>query len=69
MIRFETYNRLNKLSRYHLDGRYNTDNNGIENAASPVAVGRKIIYSVKMTIRQKARLLFIVLWDAAKLPE
>jgi len=39
-----------------------------KNAATPIAVGRKIIHSVKMTIRQKARLLFIVLWDAAKLP-
>ncbi len=36
-----TYNRFNKLSRYHLDGRYNIDNNGIENAVRPVAVGRK----------------------------
>ena len=36
-----TYNRFNKLSRYHLDGRYNIDNNGIENAARPVAVGKK----------------------------
>ena len=36
-----TYKRFNKLSRYHLDGRYNIDNNGIENAARPVAVGRK----------------------------
>lgn len=36
-----TYNRFNKLSRYHLDGRYNIDNNGIENAARPVAVGRQ----------------------------
>ena len=36
-----TYKRFNKLSRYHLDGRYNIDNNGIENAARPVAIGRK----------------------------
>lgn len=36
-----TYKRFNKLSRYHLDGRYHIDNNGIENAARPVAVGRK----------------------------
>lgn len=36
-----TYKRFNKLSRYHLDGRYSIDNNGIENAARPVAVGRK----------------------------
>jgi transposase len=36
-----TYNRFNKLSHYHLDGRYNIDNNGIENAARPIAVGRK----------------------------
>lgn len=32
---------LSSLSRYHLDGRYNIDNNGIENAVRPVAVGRK----------------------------
>jgi len=38
---FYTYKRFNKLSRYHLDGRYNIDNNGIENAVRPVAVGRK----------------------------
>lgn len=36
-----TYKRFNKLSRYHLDGRYHIDNNGIENAARPVAIGRK----------------------------
>ena len=36
-----TYKRFNKLSRYHLDGAYNIDNNGIENAVRPVAVGRK----------------------------
>jgi transposase len=38
---FYTYKRFNKLSRYHLDGRYSIDNNGIENAIRPVAVGRK----------------------------
>lgn len=38
---FYTYKRFNKLSRYHLDGRYNIDNNGIENTVRPVAVGRK----------------------------
>jgi hypothetical protein len=54
-----TYNRFNKLSRYHLDGRCSIDNNGIENVARPVAVGRKNIYSVKMTIWQKAQLLFL----------
>ena len=36
-----TYKRFNKLSRYHLDGAYNIDNNGIENAVRPVALGRK----------------------------
>ena len=36
-----TYKRFNKLSRYHLDGAYNIDNNDIENAVRPVAVGRK----------------------------
>lgn len=35
-----TYKRFNKLSRYHLDGRYNIDNNGIENAVRPIAIGR-----------------------------
>lgn len=36
-----TYKRFNKLSRYHLDGRYSIDNNGIENAVRPVALERK----------------------------
>lgn len=34
-----TFNPL--LSRYVLDGRYNIDNNGIENAIRPLALGRK----------------------------
>ncbi len=38
---YYTYKRFNKLSRYHLDGRYAIDNNGIENAVRPVAIGRK----------------------------
>ena len=29
------------LSRYILDGRYNIDNNGVENAIRPLAIGRK----------------------------
>lgn len=37
---FYTYKRFNKLSRYHLDGRYAIDNNGIKNTVRPVAVGR-----------------------------
>ena len=36
-----TYKRFNRLSSYHLDGRYSIDNNGIENAVRPVAIGRK----------------------------
>ncbi|MBE6225120.1 MAG: IS66 family transposase [Bacteroidales bacterium] len=36
-----TYTLLPRLSRYVLDGRYNIDNNGIENAIRPIAVGRK----------------------------
>jgi transposase len=36
-----TYNIFHRLSRYHLDGRYQVDNNGIENAIRPLAVGRK----------------------------
>lgn len=36
-----TYTLLPRLSRYVLDGRYNIDNNGVENAIRPIAVGRK----------------------------
>ena len=36
-----TYTLLPRLSRYVLDGRYNIDNNGIENAIRPLALGRK----------------------------
>lgn len=32
---------LPRLSRYMLDGRYNIDNNGVENAIRPLALGRK----------------------------
>jgi len=36
-----TYSLLPRLSRYVLDGRYQIDNNGIENAIRPLALGRK----------------------------
>ena len=36
-----TYTLLPRLSRYVLDGRYNMDNNGVENAIRPLAIGRK----------------------------
>ena len=36
-----TYVLLPRLSRYVLDGRYQIDNNGIENAIRPLALGRK----------------------------
>ena len=36
-----TYSLLPRLSRYVLDGRYSIDNNGIENAIRPLALGRK----------------------------
>ena len=36
-----TYSIFHRLSRYHLDGRYMMDNNGVENAIRPLAVGRK----------------------------
>ena len=36
-----TYTLLPRLSRYVLDGRYNIDNNGVENAIRPLALGRK----------------------------
>ena len=36
-----TYSLFHRLSRYHLDGRYRIDNNLVENAIRPLAVGRK----------------------------
>lgn len=36
-----TYKIYHRLSRYHLDGRYNIDNNLAENAIRPIAIGRK----------------------------
>ena len=36
-----TYNLFHRLSRYHLDGRYRIDNNPVENALRPLALGRK----------------------------
>lgn len=36
-----TYQRFDKLSRYHLDGKYRPDNNLAENSIRPIAVGRR----------------------------
>ncbi|MFC2081448.1 IS66 family transposase [Bacteroidota bacterium] len=36
-----TYNLFHRLSRYHLDGRYQIDNNQVENDIRPLALGRK----------------------------
>lgn len=36
-----TYSLFQRLSRYHLDGHYQLDNNLIENAIRPLAIGRK----------------------------
>lgn len=36
-----TYALFHRLSRYHLDGRYQLDNNLIENTIRPLALGRK----------------------------
>jgi transposase len=36
-----TYSLFQRLSRYHLDGRYRIDNNLVENAIRPLALGRK----------------------------
>jgi len=36
-----TYSIFPKLSRYHIDGRYRIDNNLVENAIRPLAIGRK----------------------------
>ncbi len=37
---FYTYNLFQRLSRYHLDGRYRIDNNLAENAIRPLVLGR-----------------------------
>ena len=44
-----TYSLLPRLSRYVNDGRINIDNNLIENAIRPLALGRRTICSVAMT--------------------
>ncbi len=36
-----TYKLFHRLSRYHLDGRYQMDNNPVENDIRPLALGRK----------------------------
>ncbi len=36
-----TYSLFHRLSRYHLDGRYQMDNNLVENTLRPLALGRK----------------------------
>ena len=36
-----SYSLFCRLARYHLDGRYKMDNNLIENAIRPLAIGRK----------------------------
>jgi transposase len=36
-----TYSLFHRLSRYHLDGRYQMDNNLVENTIRPLALGRK----------------------------
>lgn len=36
-----TYSLFQRLTRYHLDGRYQPDNNLAENAIRPLAIGRK----------------------------
>ena len=36
-----TYSLFQRLSRYHLDGRYQIDNNLVENDIRPLALGRK----------------------------
>ena len=36
-----TYSLFQRLSRYHLDGRYQMDNNLVENTIRPLALGRK----------------------------
>ena len=64
-----TFSLLPRLSRYVNDGRVNIDNNLIENAIRPLALGRKNICSVAMTHRHTERPLYIPLSEPASLPE
>ena len=48
-----TYSLFQRLSRYHLDGRYQIDNNLVENTIRPLAIGRKITCSVVIMMQQR----------------
>src|SRR5690554_7258999 len=63
-----TYNLFERLSRYHLDGRYLPDNNLAENAIRPLAVGRKGVFSAATMMQLRMQLLCMRCWDAARLP-
>ena len=53
-----TYSLLPRLSRYILDGRYNIDNNGVENAIRPLALVERTISSVAITMPQCVQLSY-----------
>ena len=72
-----TYTLLPRLSRYVNDGRIEIDDNRIENAIRPLALGRlcsvqhkagRIFYSVVIMTQLKMLLLSIHSWGAARLP-
>ena len=57
-----TYTLLPRLSRYVLDGRYNIDDNGVENAIRPLALGRLCCVPhnlPEVNISYSCKLLFI----------
>ena len=63
-----TYGRFDKLSRYHLDGRYRPDNNEIENKVRPVACGRRNYLSVAIMMPLKMQRCSTRSSAAARLP-
>ncbi|MBB4045274.1 hypothetical protein GGR06_003086 [Bacteroides reticulotermitis] len=60
------YQRFDKLSRYHLDGRYRPDNNLAGNSIRPIAEDAATICSVATMTLRKTPLLSTRLWVAVK---
>lgn len=57
-----TYNIYHRLSRYHLDGRYRMDNNLVENAIRPIALGRKnYLFSGNHSAAEDAAVIYSLL--------
>lgn len=64
-----TFSLLPRLSRYVNDGRVNIDNNLIENAIRPLALGRKNYLFCGNDASHTERPLYIALSEPASLPE